>query len=406
LSKQKKLLMWTVWVVSLIQMLNTALSPAMNLMKTVVFSQYPLSTIQTVMSLSGLVSPFVALLSADLIRRGFVTKRSVVLTGLFTLGLTGLLSLILNRELWQVGILTVLAGISSGCYMSTVLSIIMDRFTPDERQMVTGVQSVFVNIGGFLISLLGGLLASWRWHGGFLIFLVGIPIGVMAVMTLPKEQRVRRAGKKETESKARFDPNIFFYAATVFVFMLMFAVLNVNLAIHLGNSGFNNPAVAGIITSVQMAGGMAFGFIFSKLTRALNDKLIFIAYFMLFVSFSMLNLFHASLILMGVGVFFAGASLSLIGPHCIVAVSHCVEARTSALATSLIIGIAPGLGSFLSPMLFTNLTTALAGEGSPGLTNFRYQFVAFTALALGVLLTIYMGFREKRKKIMAQAQNA
>lgn len=385
--------MWTVWIVSLVQMINAALAPALNIIKTTVFTQYPLSTIQTVMMLAGLVSPFVALLSAELIRRGLVTKKSVVLTGLFTLGGTGLLSLILHTQLWHLGLLSVLTGVASGCYLSTLLSVMMDKFAPDERQVVTGLQSVFVNAGGFLITLIGGILASWHWYGGYLVLLVGIPIGVMSVLTLPKEKRVRHKNTHATAPKSRFDKDIFFYAASVFVFMLLFAVVNANLAVHLSSSGFENTALVGVITAIQMAGGMAFGFLYPKLARIYDDKLILIAYIMLFVSFSMLNIFHTSLILMGVSVFLAGAAMSLIGPHCVVAVAHCVDARTSALATSLITGLAPGLGSFLSPVIFTNLTVAIYGES----TSFRYQFVAFTALACAILLAIFMSFRTKRK---------
>lgn len=386
--------MWTVWAVSLLQMIGSATAPAMNIIKTSVFAQYPFSQIQTVMALSGLVSPFVSLLTAELIRRGLITKKAVVLGGLFTLGATGFLALILNTQLWHLGLLSILTGIASGCYLSTVLSIMVDKFTPGERQVVTGFQSVFVNVGGFLISVSGGLLAAWRWYGGYMILLVGIPVGIMAFLTLPREEKVRPGVGTDAAVKAKFEPAIFFYAITVLIFMLLFSVINQNLAVHMAASGFKNPAYVGVITAVQMAGGMAFGFVFPKLTRLYKDNLLFIAYFMLAVGFSILNLFHSSLVLIGVGVFLTGASMSLIGPHCVVAVSHCVDARTSALATSLVTGLAPGLGSFLSPVIFTNLTTVLGGES----TNFRYQFVGITALAGGIVLVAYMTVRKHRKQ--------
>lgn len=397
MTRQKKLLMWTVWAVSLLQMIGAAVAPAMNIIKTTVFTQYPLSTIQTVMALTGLVSPFVSLLSAELIRRGIITKKSVVLTGLFTLGTVGLLSLVLHTQLWHIGLLSILTGFASGCYLSTVLSIMMDKFQPEERQVVTGVQSVFVNAGGFLISVLGGVLASWHWYGGYLILLAGIPIGILAYITLPKEEKVRPGGKNDVSGKARFDSDIFFYAGSVLFFMLLFGVINPNLAIHMASSGSKDPALVGIVTSIQMAGGMAFGFLFPKLYRRLNDKLIFIAYFLLAVSLTVMNIFHTSLVMISVGVFLGGASMSLIGPLCVVAVSHCVDKRTSALATSLVTGLAPGLGSFLSPVIFTNLTTALGGES----TNFRYQFVAFTALVFGIVLVVFMAYMEKGNKLRA-----
>lgn len=388
MTRQKKLLMWTVWAVSLLQMIGTAMAPAMNIIKTSVFAQYPLSQIQTVMAMTGLVSPAISLLSAELIRRGILTKKSVVLTGLFTLSATGFLALVLHTQLWHIGLLSVLTGIASGCYLSTILSIMVDRFTSQERQIVTGIQSVFVNAGGFLISVLGGFLAAWHWYGGYIILLAGVPLGILALLTLPKETRVRHRNVKGA-AKSKFETDIFFYAVTVFVFMLFFGVINPNLAIHLASSGFKNPALAGVITAIQMAGGVVFGFVFPKLTRLLEDRLLYVAYCMLAAGLLMLSVFHSSIILMGVGVFLAGASLSLIGPHCVVACARCVDNRTSAIATSLVTGLAPGLGSFLSPVIFTNLTTALGGES----TSYRFQFVGLTVLACGIALAVVMAVR-------------
>ncbi|NLA85910.1 MAG: MFS transporter, partial [Clostridiales bacterium] len=352
------------------------------------------------MALTGLVSPVISLLSAELIRRGILTKKSVVLTGLFTLSATGLLALVLHYELWHLGLLSVLTGIASGCYLSTILSIMVDRFTPQERQTVTGIQSVFVNTGGFLISVLGGLLAAWRWYGGYIILLAGVPLGILAFLTLPKETRARRGDNKGATEKSKFETDIFFYAITVFLFMIFFSVINPNLAIHLASSGYKNPALAGVITAIQMAGGVVFGFIFPKLSRVLTDRLLYIAYFMLAAGLAMLSQFHSSVVLMAVGVFLAGASMSLIGPHCVVSSARLVDARTSALATSLITGLAPGLASFLSPVIITNLTTALGGES----TVYRYRFVGLTVLICGLILVIIVAIRQKERLSRAVAE--
>ena len=83
MSKEKKLVMWTVFMVSLLQMINMAIMPAVNRIATDAFPQFTLSSIQTVLSLTGIVMPCTSLLSALLLRHGLVTKKAVVIFGLF-----------------------------------------------------------------------------------------------------------------------------------------------------------------------------------------------------------------------------------------------------------------------------------------------------------------------------------
>ena len=391
--------MWTVYVVALVQMIGVALSPAIDQMKTVVFSQYSLSAIQTVLSLPGLIIPTVGLLAAELIRRALVTKRTVVIAGLFSLGAAGLLSLLMHDRFWHVVFLCALMGVSAGCYLSTVLSIMLDRLSPEEQRTVTGYQTVFVNVGGFLAGLVGGMLAGWNWYGGFLVALVGIPMGIMSLLTLPKETLKKRPAGSAGKPKTRLSPEVFFHAAVLTVFMMLFVVCNGNLAVHLTMAGFADTTLIGLVAAAQMAGGAVLGLFFARLSSALKDKLPAIAFFMLFISYSVLNVCRGALVMQFAGVFFLGMALSVIGPYCVIAVSRYVDTSTSAFATSLITGFAPGIGGFLSPVVLTNLTDVLVKDS----TNFRYQFVAFLALACGIILAVVTVRRRGREPVMTDA---
>ena len=385
--------MWTFFLVSLLHMAGMAISPALNQMKTVAFPQYDLVSIQTALALSSLTMPCVSLLSAAAIRRGFLTKKSSVALGLFSLGLTGILSLFLNGSLWHLRVLAILTGFGSGCYLTTSISIMMDRFDADERRKISGYQSVFVNAGAILAGVLGGLLASWRWHGGYLFFLVGIPLGVLTLLLLPEEKRtalVRGTPKQVFKIK----PIVFYYTAVIAVFMLSYAVVGGNLAVHMAASGVKSTAVVGTLTSFQMVGGAVFGFFFGKSSVKFRDYLITGAFLLLFVGMTILNIFHSSLVCAYIGVFLAGISITMIGPQCIVSASDHVNTRSSALASSLLNGLAPGFGGFLSPIVFTSLTDALVKDS----TNFRYQFVAFFALACAAAVTVVTRVRAKKNR--------
>jgi MFS family permease len=386
--------MWTAFMASLMHMIGMAITPAINRIATTAFPQHPLASIQTALSLSGIVMPCVSLLTAILIRRGFLTKKDVVVIGLFILGATGILSQFLHTQFWHLIILSILSGIASGCYLTTIISVIMDQFEMGERQKIMGYQSIFVSVGAILCGFFGGLLAAWRWYGGYLVMLAGIPLGLLALFALPKEER--KAVKRDDRPKKtpKLHPDIFYYTAIVMLFMTAYAVCAANLAVHISNAGMGGAQIAGTLTSFQMVGGACIGFAFGRLSRLFGDYLIAIAFLVLGAALTILNVFSASLPCAFVGVFLAGVSISLLGPQCIFSSSNCVDVRSSAVASSLINGLGPGIGSFLSPVIFTNLTNAIV----PNSTNFRYQFVSVVALGLAVILAGLTALRAKRRK--------
>jgi MFS family permease len=381
-------------------MTGMAISPALNQMKTVAFPQNTLSELQTALAMSGLVMPVVSLLSAAAIRYGLVTKRTVVACGFMTLGLTGILSLFLHSALWHLGLFSALNGFAGGCYLTTTLSILMDQFNTSERQKVMGYQGVFANTGAILMGIFGGLLASWHWYGGYLIMLAGIPAGLLAFFALPKEKRMRSVDEKRTGLKSRIKPVVFYYAAIGAIYMMAGVVCGGNLAVHMASSGIKNTAVVGTLASFQMVGGALFGFVFGRFSAKFKDYMFVIAFSCLFAGLIILSVCGTSLLLAFIGVFLAGISASMMGPQCVVSVSEHVDEKTSALASSLVNGFAPGLAGFLSPVIFTNLTDAIVKDS----TSFRYQFVAVYALICGVAVWAMTFLRAKKgKKSLTEA---
>jgi hypothetical protein len=77
--------MWTLLLASMVHMINTAIMPAVNRIATVAFPQYSLASIQTVLSLTGIMMPCVSLQTAILIGRA-ADQEAVVVIGLFILG--------------------------------------------------------------------------------------------------------------------------------------------------------------------------------------------------------------------------------------------------------------------------------------------------------------------------------
>ena len=387
MDKKKKLIMWAIFVISFAQTPQSAISPAINQIKTTAFPGYELSFIQMILVLSSLVSPFFFIISAELIRRGIVARRTAISFGMATFGLVGILSFFLNSQLWHVMLMAVLVGIGVGCCIANNTSVILDYFNMEERQRITGIQTVFINAGGAVFSFVGGLLASIVWHGAYKVMLLCIPIAVFAYIALPggKRPRIKKTSSAE-KVKSKMNKRIYFYAAAIFLFMFIFSVFGGNISTHLSQSGFADPKFAGTATAIQMAGGGVFGVIFSKLSKKFNDYLIPIGFTMICVSYTAMNIFHFSLYLIYFGAFLLGCAFSMIAPQCIVGASGCVDASTSSTGSAIVSGFVPSIGGFLSPLIITNLTRHIGGDS----TRFRYQAVGLFALTVACVMAAFV----------------
>ena len=395
LDKQKKKLMWTILVVALIQMPGLALTPGINQIRTTAFSNYSLGLVQTALALSGLAQPAAAFCAAFLINKRFVTKKVVIIFGLILLAANGVLAILLNTEFWHLLLLSIVLGISTGCFISNMFGLLFDNFEPAERQSIAGYQSAVINAGGIMMSLMGGLLARFMWYGGYLMLLIGLPVALLVLITVPnykvpKAPVTAGGGKK---SSGKLNPRIYYYCGIAFLFMMFYSVCGANLSTHIAEIG--DSATTGMAIAFMMGGGVVSGLFFDKLSKKAGDFSLAFGFGAVFIGYVTLSFFPMSLVITFLAVFLVGMSLSIMLPRCIFMVSTLtVEPSTSATATALITIAAPSLGGFLSPIVITNLTSALFGES----TASRYRFVGIVALVLAVIIAMLTTLNKKTRQ--------
>ena len=384
--------MWSILLIALFQMPSVAITPAINKMYTDVFSDKPLALVQTVVSITGLMGPIVSLMWAFLIRRDIATKRFSVLFGVTSLSLAGLFAIIIHNRLWHIGVLSVLLGFGAASYVPNTTSILVDNFSGEVKRKITGRQTIFASLGGIIFCIVGGYIVNFRWFGGYLLFMLMIPVAIYSFFVIPKYRSGSRTAEKTKKSK--LNPEIFYYVVCQFFFYFLYLVFANNIAVHFAQSGQANAAVAaGYATAVAMLGAFTASNLFKKLSPIFGDMLISMAFFAIFIGYTILNLFDHSLLMIFVGVFVTGLAMGTIPPQSILSTSKRVDESTSSLAMALITAFASGIGSFFSPIIITNLTMALGGES----TSFRYQFVAFVALALSVIVFFLTKYRAKKQ---------
>lgn len=392
MSKEKKLLMWSVLLIAMVQMPNLALSPSINVIYDTVFGRkWELGTVQTVMQLPNLISPFITITTAYIIGKGWISKKLVIVTGLFLVAATGILSLFCNNQFWHLVLLSICLGVGLSGYISTASSLIVDHFNTEERQAISGFQTSFINGGGVLMSLCGGLLSTVIiGFGGYLMLLLALPVGLLALKAIPSVKKAAQGTQAKEKDKVKIHSDVFLYGGMIFVFMLVYNVIGSNLSVHIKDIGGSD--IAGYCTAVQMLGGALVGIFFGKLSKKLGDFTTCLAFIAIFIGMTILSLCPGSLPMTFVAVIIAGTAMSLMLPQCLFSVSKVVNSSSSALATSITSCIAPSGGGFFSAMVFTTITKNLFGDS----TVMRYRFVSFVALACAVILFIIFSYRKKK----------
>lgn len=393
LTKEKRLLMWTILLIAMVQMPSLALSPSINQINQVFFDGNNLSRVQTVMQLPNFISPFVTLLMAWLLGKNKFSKKFVIVFGLFLVAATGTLSFLLHSKFWHLAILTSLLGLGLSGFISTATSLLVDFFTNEERQMISGYQTSFINGGGILMSFCGGILATRVWYGGFTMLLVALPVAILGLIAIPGGKAEKTSAQAEEKKKSsRLPGDVFIYAGFIFFFMLTYSVLGSNLSTHIAQSGLGNSAVSGYVMATQMCGGVITGFFFGRLSKKLGDYTVAVAFTVIFIGMLILSLFPHSLVMTFIAMFISGSAMSLTLPQCLFSSSKYVDASNSALSASITSCVAPSFGGFFSAIIYTNLTTALFGES----TVMRYRFVGFVSLGLAVIVAIVVTLHNKK----------
>jgi len=383
LSQGSSALMWTILFVAFIQLSHFAIMPGIDLIAREIFPERSLQDIQTAMSLPNIISLITGVTAAMLVRYGLTSKRTMVLVGLMFAALTGFLALAFHTHFWHLCLMNASLGAGMGFYIPNIQSIMFDNFDENRRRFLAGFQAAFNNGGAIILSIAAGLLVAVVWYGGHLVTLAALPVLILSFITIPKDKKIRPSAS-EDDARTKIPGGVYYSTLLIFVFMIVYNVAGMNISTHIAYGNIGNSATAGVALALMMAGGVVAGLVFPKLSQIFYDYLFPLSFVLLFIGFSLMNLFPASLIMTLAAMALCGASLSLFMPRCFFNTSNLTDPTNSATATMLIACIAPGGGSFLSPVIMTNLTMLLGGDS----TQFRYQFTAFVCLVLAVLTFI------------------
>ena len=375
--------------VSMFQMAMVALAPVVSAM-TDAFPGVTDLAVQLATTFLNLVLVIVALLAGRIAK--VIGRRMMAVIGMGLFVLTAFLGRFCSTALWTVYVWSGLLGAGTGLFVPAVASMMLIFYEEEERQVVAGLQTSFVNLGGVVLSLVSGWLAAKLWSNAYLTFALAIPALIMSLRFMPGIEAEREKEHTESgEAGKRLPARVWLAALQTCVFAVCYFAYSTNISYLLGEKGFDPTAMAGVATACFMLGGVVCGVLLAKtmkifrgFTPALAFILVALSYVVLFSAKNIVVLCAASVV--------GGGSLSFIFPYLVLTVGGSVEPAQSVAATSMIISVAPNLGSFISPVIITNLAAVLFGDAA----SCRFLFAAILAVLLaGVLIAAQLVKKKK-----------
>jgi MFS family permease len=350
------------------------------------FPQYSTITIQYLATCPSVMIIFTALLTGKLVE--YIAKKYLALfsASLFIVAALGGFffhgSLIL-LFLWQI-----VLGIGIGILVPLGTSLIADYFTGEERSGLMGLQSAIISVGGVLLSLISGLLATVVWYYSFLALLLIIPGFILLLFGLPLDRPLHTAktngGRIHVTLKV-----VIFYGVTAFLFMMFYNVISTNLSMHLKENGITGSVNSGIATAVFMLSGAVAGVLFKFFKRILGERVIALGFFNLAAG-SLITGVAESFVLVLIGVFIAGFSLSIVMAQVVISIAE--REKPAAVTMSIALNMAiNNLGAFLSPN-FTKISKLVVNSDKAAS---RYLMVGILAMAVAIVLFLILGRQRK-----------
>ncbi len=208
-------------------------------------------------------------------------RRPVLLLSLVLFTGIGVLPMAV-QELHAVLLTRLVVGIAEAGILTCQNALLGDYFEGSERQRWLGWQSIVSPVLAAAMVLAGGALGNVGWQWPFVLYLLGVPVLLWAVVSLPEPQREGRTAAAVPTDGAR-PAGAFPWAAgtqvvavTIAVSVLYF-VQALQLGRAFGDHGVGSPAEIGVYVTVASLGVMLGGWVFTRLpTLALPRMLALI----------------------------------------------------------------------------------------------------------------------------------
>lgn len=394
----KRMIKVTILVLTFVQMATNGLSPVM----ADIANEFPdaaTSIVQLLMTLPGVFVVILSLISAGL--TSVFPKKYLIGTGSVCICAAGIFGALFHNSLQVLFVWSALLGIGMGLVSALTVSLISDYFDGEEKTNLTGLQTGAANIGGMIMTAVGGLLAAIAWQYDHLVFLIALPGLILLILFVPKNDPSAKAaentsettpGKENGGGSLLNNKRAWAYLAISLVLLFIFNSGPVNLSMYVMEYHIGNSVVAGWAATVFLLGGALMGVAFGKLSKHLEARTIPLGFALVALGFGVIIL-RPNIVCLYAGCLLAGMSISLVAPQCILQTSSlCSSSQELALAAALVMA-ASNIGTFLTPQI-TNIARLATGSED---TKYRFVFAIILALCMAAVTLVFTLWEKKHR---------
>lgn len=351
------------------------------------FPAISFSTLLLVSTIPALVSIPVSILGGSVAGKS-VKYRSLALFATLVFSIAGAIPYYL-QDFSQILLARGLFGLGLGLIMPLNSALIFNLVPEDKQASVMGINSVVMNIGGIVLQLLGGVLASIGWNYSFLAHALGIITFIIVLVFLPEPQKQEIPAGTDGVAKEKLK-----MPGSVFGWSLLFGIVTILDYPSLTNMSSvlltikANAAVAGVVLMFMTVGGMAAGAIFGNVyqkfgRQTLSIGLVFFIVSQVIFSFSQ----SVTLFIIGEACLGVGLTLSMSSIYMLAGAS--VHPSQTPMAMSIIVS-GMNLGGFLSGYFYAAIMEPLH------ITTLRFQYYFGTGGYLAILVFFLILFAVKK----------
>ncbi len=311
------------------------------------------------------------------------------LSGFF---LNTLETILAGRFILGIGI----AGISTA---TTALTA--EYYSGAERVKVISYQSAAMGIGVLFLETSGGSLADMGWQEPFLIYLIGVPILLLALFSVREPSKVYRGESVmppvEIPNKRR---KVALCYVMIFLALFLMFILPTNLPYHMTDLGYN-LTVCGLMLGVLGVTQAAFSLLYARSSNKLNDKNAYlVALTLIGLAYCLLN--FSSILAIFVAMVLVGTGMGLITMTVIGSLSHYSQAGGSGKVMGGY-SVAMNLGTFSSSIA---IAPVIVAAGTYFLTFIYIGILVLAICAVFAVAAMVYGrkAKEDRKRAMGQRE--
>ncbi len=360
---------------SLTVMANATISPSLPGLARA-FSDTP-----RVETLAGLVLSLPSLsivLSAALI--GLVLERinwkRVLVSGLVVYALAGASAALMDG---MTGILLSRVGLGLGVAATMTVATMLagQLFDGAARDRFMGWQSAAMSGGGILFIMAGGALAEISWRGPFLVYLIALPVALLAIVTFRDLDAQPRARAGQSAAAVFPWAHMAMTGALAFFVMAVFYLIPTKLPFRLEEMGTTSPSAVGLAVAVMTLAATPGALLFGRMRSHLSPQAVFAVCFMLmamgYLTIAMADGYGAVLL----GTVLSGAGLGPTMPNIMSFLMSRIPGPARGRAAGLVT-TAFFAGQFASPLL----GGAMTAQGSLAGTFAIFAAILLAAAAL------------------------